>query len=401
MPGGHHPRRTIEHRAEVVALPQLGFAGRQPHPHRQLQRPLRGHRRIDRRLGEANAAHTPSPVCLNNQPPCASIALRNTSSWAASAARIASASASHRRSTRTLNIGEQKRHHPRRGSRRHGIASAHCDMSFEAKRFRHGAVAIPIVAVGGSRRRAPAPAEPAAAAARSRGSPDRRRLARPPIARSRPRLRPRRRRRRAPAASPPEQPVAATPMRELSRSRTASSTAARISGIAPSRSPRLAFSRAAYDVDDRQHRTGRIARCRHMSRTSRQQPPVRAHAPPRRPDAPARCPAPTGRRLSAISSLDRSAICSASSMSRSAASSASSTPYAIAGRRRSAMTMAWTSGRCCGPWRRPGRRSSRHPGRPSAPPGDAAQSPRRPPAATRKRSSPLAGSPSARSMTRL
>ena len=26
---------------------------------------------------------------------------------------------------RTLNIGEQKRHHPRRSSRRHGIASAH------------------------------------------------------------------------------------------------------------------------------------------------------------------------------------------------------------------------------------------------------------------------------------
>src|SRR6202042_1316644 len=48
-------------------------------------------------LGEANAAHTPSPVCLNNQPPCASIAPRNTSSWAASATRISSASASHRR----------------------------------------------------------------------------------------------------------------------------------------------------------------------------------------------------------------------------------------------------------------------------------------------------------------
>jgi hypothetical protein len=34
---------------------------------------------------------------LNNQPPCASIAERNTASWAASAARIASASFSHRR----------------------------------------------------------------------------------------------------------------------------------------------------------------------------------------------------------------------------------------------------------------------------------------------------------------
>src|SRR6202044_4193247 len=48
-------------------------------------------------FGEANAAHSPSPVCLNNQPPCPSIALRNTSSWAASAARMPSASASHRR----------------------------------------------------------------------------------------------------------------------------------------------------------------------------------------------------------------------------------------------------------------------------------------------------------------
>ena len=47
--------------------------------------------------GEANAAHTPSPVCLNNQPPCPSITERNTSSWAASATRIASASFSHRR----------------------------------------------------------------------------------------------------------------------------------------------------------------------------------------------------------------------------------------------------------------------------------------------------------------
>src|SRR6185312_9985040 len=48
-------------------------------------------------FGEANAAHTPSPVCLNNQPPCASIEERNTVSWLASANRIPSASASHRR----------------------------------------------------------------------------------------------------------------------------------------------------------------------------------------------------------------------------------------------------------------------------------------------------------------
>ncbi len=36
-------------------------------------------------------------ACLNNQPPCASIAVRNTLSWTTSAARIACASDSHRR----------------------------------------------------------------------------------------------------------------------------------------------------------------------------------------------------------------------------------------------------------------------------------------------------------------
>ena len=44
----HHPRGTIQHRTEIVRPPQLGFAGRDAHPHRQRQCPLRGHRRVDR-----------------------------------------------------------------------------------------------------------------------------------------------------------------------------------------------------------------------------------------------------------------------------------------------------------------------------------------------------------------
>jgi choline dehydrogenase-like flavoprotein len=48
-PGGHHPRSTVEHRTEVVGPAQLGFAGRDAHPHRQRQLPLRGHRGIHRR----------------------------------------------------------------------------------------------------------------------------------------------------------------------------------------------------------------------------------------------------------------------------------------------------------------------------------------------------------------
>ena len=57
VPGCHHPRGTVEHRTEVIPVPQLGLAGRQPHPHRQLQRPLRSDRSIDRgpRRGERGA----------------------------------------------------------------------------------------------------------------------------------------------------------------------------------------------------------------------------------------------------------------------------------------------------------------------------------------------------------
>jgi hypothetical protein len=49
MPGGHHPCSPVEHRAEVVPVPQLSLAGRQPHPHRQPQRPLCSDRSIDSR----------------------------------------------------------------------------------------------------------------------------------------------------------------------------------------------------------------------------------------------------------------------------------------------------------------------------------------------------------------
>ena len=68
-------------------------------------------------LGDANAAHTPSPVCLNNQPPCASIA-------AAQHLVMGGQRRPHRfrvglpPTGRTLHIGEQERHHPRRSSRR-------------------------------------------------------------------------------------------------------------------------------------------------------------------------------------------------------------------------------------------------------------------------------------------
>jgi hypothetical protein len=42
MSSGHHPRRAVEHRTEIVPAAQLGFAGRQPHPNRQLKLQLPG-----------------------------------------------------------------------------------------------------------------------------------------------------------------------------------------------------------------------------------------------------------------------------------------------------------------------------------------------------------------------
>src|SRR6516164_11025699 len=48
-------------------------------------------------MGDAKAATKPSPVWLNKNPSYASIAVRNTLSCTTSAARIACASASHRR----------------------------------------------------------------------------------------------------------------------------------------------------------------------------------------------------------------------------------------------------------------------------------------------------------------
>ena len=131
MPGGHHPRRTIEHRTEVVRPPQLGFAGRQPHPHRQLQRPLRGHRRIHRRpRRRERGAH---PVTGVLEQPAAVRLDRPAQHLVMGGQRHP-----HRirvglpPTGRTLDIGEQKRHHPRRSSRRR---SGHpCRISQQTRR---------------------------------------------------------------------------------------------------------------------------------------------------------------------------------------------------------------------------------------------------------------------------
>lgn len=80
-------------------------------------------------------------VCLNIRPPRDSIAECSTSSWDGER-RSHPIGVCLPPTGRTLNIGDQERHHPRRGSARHGIASAHFMCPLEAQRSGHGAVAI-------------------------------------------------------------------------------------------------------------------------------------------------------------------------------------------------------------------------------------------------------------------
>jgi hypothetical protein len=95
--GGHHPRCTVEYRTEVIPVTQFGLAGRQPHPHRQFQFALRGYGSIHRcPWWRECGAHTIAGVL---EQPTAVRLDRFTQyvSCAAMAARMALASASHRR----------------------------------------------------------------------------------------------------------------------------------------------------------------------------------------------------------------------------------------------------------------------------------------------------------------
>ena len=75
VPGGHHACGPIQNHAEIVARTQFGFAGPQPHAHRQLQPALRGHRGIHSRTrrGERGAhpvtgvLEHPTPVRLDRR----------------------------------------------------------------------------------------------------------------------------------------------------------------------------------------------------------------------------------------------------------------------------------------------------------------------------------------------
>jgi hypothetical protein len=59
VPGSHYPCSTVEHRSEVVVVPQLGLPGRNAHSHRQLEFPLGCDSGDDRRFGRRESGYHP------------------------------------------------------------------------------------------------------------------------------------------------------------------------------------------------------------------------------------------------------------------------------------------------------------------------------------------------------
>ena len=110
--GRHHPRGPIQHRTEVVRLPELRLAGGQSHPDRQLKLLLRGKRGVDGRSsrGEcctntiAGVLERPAPMRFDR----AAQHLVMGCQGGPHALRI-----SLPPTGRTLDIGEQERHDAR------------------------------------------------------------------------------------------------------------------------------------------------------------------------------------------------------------------------------------------------------------------------------------------------
>ena len=114
MAGGHHARGAIQDGAEVVLVAQLGLAGGDTHPNRQLQRPLRVHRGID--SGPRGREHRADAVTGVLEQPSVTAVDGFTQHLV-----VGRQCDTHRirvglpPPSRTLDIGEQEGDNPRRG----------------------------------------------------------------------------------------------------------------------------------------------------------------------------------------------------------------------------------------------------------------------------------------------
>ena len=115
MTGGHHPRRPVQRRPEVVVAASLGLTGGDPHAHRQAQPPLRLHRGVDRGAGRAERRAHPVTGVLE-QPTAMGLDRRPQHLVVRGQRRPHRLGIGLPPARRTLDVGEQERHRPRRPS---------------------------------------------------------------------------------------------------------------------------------------------------------------------------------------------------------------------------------------------------------------------------------------------
>ena len=122
MPGRHHPGGPVQHRTEIVAVALLGLTGGDTHPHPQRhgrrprphpQRPLGVDRGVDRRRGPGERHRQPVPPSRKHIPVVGvhrgphHLVMSRQRQPHPGRVRLP-------QPRRTLDIGEQKRHRPRR-----------------------------------------------------------------------------------------------------------------------------------------------------------------------------------------------------------------------------------------------------------------------------------------------
>ena len=156
MAGGHHPRGAVEHRTEVVRVPEFRFAGRNPHPDGQLQLPLCSDGRVDSRLGRCERGDHPV-ARVTEQKTAVRLDFQAQHLVMCDEGRPHGFSVVFPPTGRPLDIGEQKRHNPRRGHPRghprrmshrallHGsIATGFCDLKCRPFRHCRGTLVCPL-----------------------------------------------------------------------------------------------------------------------------------------------------------------------------------------------------------------------------------------------------------------
>ena len=164
---GHHPSGAIQHRPEIVAITFLSLTGGDTHTHRQLEQPFRFDRRVDRSTSRPERGAHPVPGVLE-QPTAMSLDRRTQHPVMHRQSRAHRLGFGFPTTGRTLDIGEQERHSPRRANHDWTLRQHPQPAAYRSRPERYDTThsrTHPNVRVGGARgigAREPAPRQPTA-----------------------------------------------------------------------------------------------------------------------------------------------------------------------------------------------------------------------------------------------